>query len=65
MKVKSGGMTQIRKAYVQSLNRDDENLLMDEDDLILDFFGKLYYMVNELRNLGEMISNIDVASKLL
>ena len=35
---------------------------MDEDDLILDFFGKLSRVVNELRRLGEVITDAVVAS---
>ena len=65
LKVKSGGMTQIHKVHIQSLKRDYENLFMDEDDLILDFFGKLSCVVNKLRSFGEVISNAEVASKLL
>ena len=40
LKVKSGGVTRIWKAWIQSLKRDYGNLFMDEDDLFLDFFRK-------------------------
>ena len=65
LKVKSRGMTQIRKAQIQSLKRNYENLFMDEDDLFLNFFGKLPCMVNELRSLGEVNTDPQVAAKLL
>ena len=38
---------------------------MDDDDPFLDYFGKLSCVVNELRSLGEVITNAEVASKLL
>ena len=64
LKVKSGGMTRIRKARVQSLKRDYKNLFMGEDDLFLYFFGKLSCTVTELRSLGELITDVEVTAKL-
>ena len=65
LKVKSGGVTQILKAWIQSLKRDYENLSMDDDDLFLDYFRKLSCVVNELRTLGEVITDVEVSTKLL
>ena len=65
LKVKSGGVSRICKARIQSLKRDYENLSMDDDDLFLDYFGKLSCVVNELRSLGEVITDAEVAAKLL
>ena len=65
LKVKSGGVSRIRKAWIQSLKRDYESLSMDDDDLFLDYFGKLSCVVNELRSLDEVITNAEVAAKLL
>ena len=65
LKVKSGGVSRIRKARIQSLKRDYVNLSMDDDDLFLDYFGKLSCVVNELRSLGEVITDAEVAAKLL
>ena len=65
VKVKSGGVSWIRKARIQSLKRDYENLIMDDDDLFLDYFGKLSCVVNELRSLDEVITDVEVAAKLL
>ena len=64
LKVKSGGVTRIYKAYVQYLKRDYENIFMDEDHLILDFFDKLSCVVNELRSPREVIADGKVASML-
>ena len=44
-KVKSGGVSRIRKARIQSLKRDYENLSMDDDNLFLDYFRKLSCVV--------------------
>ena len=65
LKVKNGGVTQIHKAWIQSLKRDYENLFMDEDDLFIDYSRKLSCVVNELRSLGEVITDVKVAAKLL
>ena len=65
LKVKSGGVSRYRKARIQSLKRDYENLSMDDDDLFLEYFGKLSCVVNELRSLGEVITDAEVAAKLL
>ena len=65
LNVKSGSVTQICKARIQYLKRDYENLFMDEDDLFLDFFGKLSCVGNELRSLGEVINDAEVAATLL
>ena len=64
LKVKSEGVSQIRKARIQSLKRDYEYLSMDDDDLFLDYFGKLSCVVNELRSLGEVITDAEVVAKL-
>ena len=58
-------MTRIRKAWIQSLKGDYENLSMDNDDLFLDYFGKLSCGVNELMSIGEVITDAEVAAKLL
>ena len=65
LKVESGGMTQIRKAHVQYFKRYNQNLFMDEGNLFLDFFEKLSCVVNVLRSLGEVITNVEGAAKLL
>ena len=38
---------------------------MDDDDLFLNYFGQLSCVVNELRSLGEFITDAEVASMLL
>ena len=65
LKVKSGGVSRIRKVRIQALKRDYESLIKDDDDLFLHYFGKLFYVVNELRSLGEVITDAEVATKLL
>ena len=65
LKVKSGGVCWIFKARIQSLKKDYENLSVDDDDLFLEYFRKLSCVVNELRSLSEVITNAEVAAKLL
>ena len=65
LKVKSRGVSWICKTRIQSLKRDYENFSMDDDDLFLDCFRKLSCVVNELRSLGEVITDTEVSAKLL
>ena len=65
LKVKSRGVTWIHEAPIQSLKREYENLSMDDDDLFLDYFGKLSCVVNELRSFKEVITDAKVAANLL
>lgn len=50
---------------IQSLRKDYENLSMEDDKLVLDYFGKLSWIVIELKSLGEKISDADLSAKLL
>ena len=41
IKTKNGGISRLRKAIFQSLKRDYENLFMEGNEMILDYFRKL------------------------
>lgn len=53
------------KGRIQSLHKDLENLMMDNDEIILDFFDKISSIVVELWSLKEKISDVDVCAKVL
>ena len=65
LKTKNGGVSRVRKARFQSLKRDYETLFMEDNEMILDYFGKLSRIVVEMRGLGEKIADSEVAAKLL
>lgn len=52
-------------AQIQSLRRDYENLSMEDKELIFDYFGKLLWVVIDLKSLGEEMFNVDLSIKLL
>lgn len=53
------------KVRIQSLKRDYENLTMEDDEVFLNYFGKLSKIVVELKGLGEKVSDVEVCGKLL
>ena len=65
LKTKNGGVSRLRKARFQSLKKDYETLFMEDNEMILDYFGKLSLIVVEIRGLGEKIADSEVATKLL
>ena len=65
LKTKNGGVSRLRKARFQSLKRYYETLFMEDNEMILDYFGKLSRIVVEMRGLGEKITNNEVGAKLL
>ena len=65
LKTKNGGVSRLRKARFQSLKRDYETLFMEDNEMILDYFGKISRIVVEMRGLGEKIADSEVAEKLL
>lgn len=60
-----GGTSCLLKGRIQSLHKDLENLMMDNDEIILDFFDKISSIVVELWSLKEKISDVDVCAKVL
>ena len=57
LKTKNGGVSHLRKAIFQSLKRDYETLFMEDNEMIMDYFGKLSRIVVEMRGLGEKIAD--------
>ena len=49
---------------VSITKRDYETLFMEDNEMILDYFGKLSQIVVEIRGLGEKIADSEVAAKL-
>ena len=64
-KTKNNDVSLLRKARFQSLKRDYETLFMEDNEMILDYFGKLSLIVVEMRGLGEKIADSEVATELL
>ena len=49
----------------RDFNRSKETLLTEDNEMILDYSGKLSRIVVETRGLGEKISDSEIAAKLL
>lgn len=64
-KAKNRGVPRLWMAQIQSLRRDYENLSMEDKELIFDYFGKLLWVVIDLKSLGEEMFNVDLSIKLL
>lgn len=65
LKAKNGGVSHLRMAHIQSLQKDYKNLFIEDDELILDYFEKLSQIVIELKIFKEKVSNADLSTKLL
>ena len=65
LKTKNSGVSRLRKVRFQSLKRDYETLFIEDNEMILDYFGKLSQIVVEIRGLGEKIADSKVAAKVL
>lgn len=57
-------MTHVKKARIEALRQEFETLLMDEEEPIAEFAGKLSRVVT-LWSLGERIKEGNVVAKLL
>ena len=49
LKTKNSGVTNFCRTRIQSLKRELENLSMEDEEMILNYFGKLTRIVVEMR----------------
>ncbi|XP_017187709.1 uncharacterized protein [Malus domestica] len=59
------GDTKVRKVKLQSLRRDFEYIRMRENELLKDYFTRLFDVVNKMKTHGEELPNEKVVQKLL
>ncbi|XP_070661289.1 uncharacterized protein [Malus domestica] len=59
------GDTKVRKVKLQSLRRDFEYTRMRENELLKDYFTRLFDVVNKMKTYGEELPNERIIKKLL
>ncbi|KAM1485555.1 hypothetical protein TB1_036396 [Malus domestica] len=59
------GDTKVRKVKLQSLRRDFEYTRMRENELLKDYFTRLFDVVNKMKTYGEELPNERIVQKLL
>ncbi|CAN6726057.1 unnamed protein product [Malus baccata var. baccata] len=59
------GDTKVRKVKLQSLRRDFEYTRMKENELLKDYFTRLFDVVNKMKTYGEELPNERIVQKLL
>ena len=59
------GDTKVRNVKLQSLRRDFEYTRMRENELLKDYFTRLFDVVNKMKTYGEELPNERIVQKLL
>jgi hypothetical protein len=57
MKIKYQGNTRVRRAQLQIFRRNFEVLEMKQGEIVTSYFGRVMLVANDMRNLGESISD--------
>lgn len=65
MKNKYQGNVRVKKAHLQRLRREFETLEMKDDEGVTEYFGRVMTVSNEMRNLGEEMTDVKVVEKIL
>lgn len=65
LKAKNDGVPKLRVSRIHALRREYENLTMEEEEQVLDYYNKLSQIMVELKSLGEKLTDVDVITKLL
>ncbi|KAK3023450.1 hypothetical protein RJ639_042662 [Escallonia herrerae] len=65
LKVEYHGDDKVRAINLQTLTRDFENMKMKENETLAEFFTKFMDLINQMKSLGEDISNKRIVEKVL
>ena len=65
MKVKYQGNARVQRAQLQILCRNFEVLEMKLGESVTDYFGRVMLVANDMRNLGENMSDVKIVEKIL
>jgi hypothetical protein len=65
MKVKYQGNARVQRAQLQILRRNFEVLEMKLGESVTDYFGKVILVANDMRNLGENMSDVKIVEMIL
>jgi hypothetical protein len=65
MKVKYQGNARVQRPQLQILRRNFEVLEMKLGESVTDYFGKVILVANDMRNLGENMSDVKIVEMIL
>ncbi|XP_078436383.1 uncharacterized protein LOC144707140 [Wolffia australiana] len=65
LKLMTVGAAGLKKSRLQALKRKFEMLVMDDEETVTDFSGKLSKIITQIRNLGEQTDEEVIGSKFL
>ncbi|KAL4563107.1 hypothetical protein LXL04_027140 [Taraxacum kok-saghyz] len=65
MKQRFAGNERVKRSMLQKLRRDFEVLEMKTSETILDYFGRVLSISNQIRTNGEQIENVKIVEKIL
>ena len=65
MKKKYQGTARVKRAHLQALRGDFENMRMQAGESILDYFSRTMVVANKMRVHGEKMNDITIIEKIL
>lgn len=65
MKLKCRGNARVKRAQLNRLRRDFEVLAMKQGESIIDYFGRVMTVANDMRNYGEDVDDVKIVEKIL
>ncbi|KAL4584185.1 hypothetical protein LXL04_008777 [Taraxacum kok-saghyz] len=65
MKQRFAGNERVKRSMLQKLRRDFEVLEMKNSETILDYFGRVLTVSNQIRSNGETIGDVKIVEKIL
>ena len=65
MKRKFGGNERVKRSLLQTLRRDFEVIVMNNDESIDDYFKRVMTVSNQMRSNGEEMSDSKIVEKIL